>query len=385
MARMISLDEFVAAAAMTGRRRKWIAKVFVAALAVSSACFVAFAFWLPTAADWTIYLSAPVYMLILFGGMLWLWRRDATPACPHCGKHNWQTPVWTIATRNCCYCGRKILDEPDFCEAWTEWDMTLAEFWTQAHAVWRRQRQAASYSMVLAGLLLLAFFALDRPAMAFLAPNMRRGNAIMVWCFLLFAIVTVNLGFMWWWVRRRERALGLQCPRCGHGLLLTWGAGVAACMTGNCGFCGRRILADSVETADEAPSWDPELPPILEWRTAGVRHFKKTLALVALLLSGMFVGLFLGLLSIIALTGSEVMVNPQWYHFAVFFGPVLIVPGIIGCCALKFGRRDPRLTCPHCKQNMTHDGGITVIASRRCPSCWRRVVAEPEAGIGQPS
>jgi hypothetical protein len=68
------------------------------------------------AAEFLMPLSAMLpSMIILFSG-LWIverWaKRDARITCPHCGKLLVGMRYLVVATRNCGYCGRRVLGEP---------------------------------------------------------------------------------------------------------------------------------------------------------------------------------------------------------------------------------------------------------------------------------
>ena len=69
-----------------------------------------------TVADSLLGASAPLpALLVLVAGLCFgelRARRDARLRCPHCGKTLMPVRFVVVATRNCGYCGERVLAEP---------------------------------------------------------------------------------------------------------------------------------------------------------------------------------------------------------------------------------------------------------------------------------
>jgi hypothetical protein len=121
--RLPTVEEFRTACSRIAR---WAVVLIVTTLAVTFACFAAL---LPirdqvrgayerllgaAAADTLIGLTPLPGLLVMFVG-IWLLHRPKKAsclACPHCGRSLIASQQIVIATRNCCQCGRRVLEEP---------------------------------------------------------------------------------------------------------------------------------------------------------------------------------------------------------------------------------------------------------------------------------
>ena len=119
----MSKDQFIKAANSYNRRA---AAIFIIPLLVAIGFIIAcgpfqrrFEAWLasrmagPTP-DMLKLLPVAVPFLLAFGAMYPLSRRNTQAlgiACPHCGKPLAQFKAIVIASKNCPYCGEKVLDE----------------------------------------------------------------------------------------------------------------------------------------------------------------------------------------------------------------------------------------------------------------------------------
>jgi len=63
---------------------------------------------------------------------------------------------------------------------------------------------------------------------------------------------------------------------------------------------------------------------IEDFRAACWKQIKKEIALVIIILASMYAGASLGFFLLLSLTGSDVIADPQWYHFAVPAGSAIL-------------------------------------------------------------
>jgi hypothetical protein len=121
---MLSIQEFNAA---TSAYTKRFLVVSALSVIIMFACFAVVGVWRdpllvfctghfsePVAEALTGVAAAPALIVLVAG--LWLGerraKRDARLFCPHCGKNLTGMRHLVIATRNCGYCGKRVLAEP---------------------------------------------------------------------------------------------------------------------------------------------------------------------------------------------------------------------------------------------------------------------------------
>ncbi len=72
--------------------------------------------WFGEPAEEILVGISPFPGILMFIGLVWFWERrlllDSQLRCPHCEKSIAQLKHLVIATRNCPFCGLKILEEP---------------------------------------------------------------------------------------------------------------------------------------------------------------------------------------------------------------------------------------------------------------------------------
>lgn len=370
---MIPLNEFVAAATTTRQRRVRLALGSTLIFLISAACFVLFAIWIQPLASSTMTIALPVFFIWLFGGALWTILRDPTPRCPHCSKKNTQNYAWTVATRNCCNCGRRILSEPASGDGWIHGGISAPELYAKTVQVRERRWQALSWFSTISAIGFVLFFVLSRTVMDALSAHFNQGDAVFLWALAILAVLMIVLGLLGWHVRNVDSRFALRCPHCASQLLNHCSQ---VLMTGNCSHCGRRIIHQSLQSAVHPGLADDAVLTIETFRAACRLRVKKFMALGAAALGGMIVGIVAGGFLIIFITGSDVIENPQWYHFAIMYAPMTLALAIAVYFGLKL-EPDPQLQCPLCKTDLAKDFGAAAIATRRCTLCGCRLLADP--------
>lgn len=325
---MIPLEDFVAAASANWRRRWRFVIRFYIWFFLSFAVSFALSTWLPTA------------MIGLWAGVLWLHWRNETPLCPHCGKNNWANSAWTIATRNCGGCGRRMLTEPSLLELDYDSRLGFEEF-----SAWWYWASRPRVERILARLF----------------PEKLR---------------SIGPGFA------EAVNRGGRCPRCAGALHTVTHSCLVVAVTGNCGRCGEQILREIPELVAAKVRHQDSLLALEDFQAASRSHVKTRFTLLAVLMSAIFAGIGLGALLLYLLVGQARIPNLQWWHLPVFFGPMIFFGLAATIVATKIERRESRLRCPHCYSDLAaRDLGAGVIASRRCTNCGQRVLAEPNEAM----
>lgn len=332
---MVPLHDFVTATETTLRRKSQIRIAFFVGFFSALVCsIILLAVSFQPTAMWVIRVSTPLFLVWLFGGLLWTRVVDETPRCPHCGSNNCENAAWTVATRNCCGCGRRMLAEPDVADQECESRLSLDEF--LAWVV----RGGWSIKKLLVGTLRNdGRKALSRP--------------------------------------QESLARVGHCPFCAGSLHTVRHSCVIVLATGNCGHCGRRILDQMPNPVGDSSISDPDLLSIEDFRAACRSKSRTNLLLVATAVATVTAGIIVGYFLITGLTGSNETIDPQWYHFAVFFGPMIVMAVFTIFFGRELERRDSRWYCPRCNVDLMRDAGAAVIAARRCVQCGQRVAAEP--------
>lgn len=231
----------------------------------------------------------------------------------------------------------------------------LIHSFAERFAHWYVERGGSEFSLLLLGLTVIA--ALAAPAIA------------------AFRLVE----------HRDRRDSRVVCPHC-HQLLAQRHhlLDEPVILTGNCDKCGERVLSDTPASA--AP---PAHLLMVDDFKAGFSAYFRRMVVPLLGLAGAFV-LWLVLAGALASQFREpllALLEPRFgEEWARDMLPaVVLLPAIIavfGGFALIILReqkrtRDPRVTCPQCRQELEYDP-LTTVATRRCKRCMAVVLAEPE-------
>jgi transcription elongation factor Elf1 len=325
---MISLEDFVTAASANWRRRWRFANRFYCGLILSCAATFAFSNWFPTA------------VIGLWAGVLWFHWRNETPRCPHCGRNNWANSAWTIATRNCGGCGKRMLAELENSDLDADSRLRLEEFYAWWH--WASRPLAARL-------------------LAWLFPNKLRD-------------VAPDLAEA---IKR-----GGTCPRCAMALQGITHSCIIVRITGNCGHCGEQILERVPVFPADIVSATGQLLALEDFRAACRSRLKIRMTLLPILFGVVLDGIGLGALLLFLLFGNNQIPHPAW--LLVMFAPMILLGSIGGILATRIEGRDARLHCPFCQTDLAGpDLGAGVTASRRCTSCFRRIRAEPNDSMSE--
>jgi hypothetical protein len=303
--------------------------------------------------------------------------------CPHCESDLRGKAAIVAATHNCTACGRRAMDPPKRDDGPL---FSPEQFDTACAAYVRAWRRAGRLFVVGFLVLMGTFFVLAafrdaiRPA---IRPVMDPSFFLLLALLPGIAIDVVGLVIL----ERAARAL--KCPHCDgrcavvkapHDPNLTR-------LTGNCANCGRRVVKES-PAADEEP--DGPLPTIDEFAAADRRVPLPTWLA------------WLVMVPMAALMIVYTAANPNqlWTTFEQRYGVVIgttlafallggygLAQIVIGVTWIRWVERrhkrkraaEPLLNCPHCREGLSP--ARLVIASRRCPKCRARVLAEPEPAL----
>jgi uncharacterized protein (DUF983 family) len=305
--------------------------------------------------------------------------------CPHCGQRFVALGPTVISTRNCPHCGRRVLAEPDASDGPPPF--TAKQIDDARTTYVRTQRRLGWLALVafciwFAGLIVLALY---RDTIRDAVRPVAHPDWVFMPVFLLPPAAGLTVGSLI--LTRAERAAP-KCPHCSAGLQTQFGSLVR--VTGNCWKCGRRLLADLLPDDPAGP-----LPTIDEFRTA-IGRLKRAANRDGILLCGLWLAVFVGLI----IPGRHLDQLLQSLEdrdgpvrAALVLSGVLAAAGVVASVILIGGLRlvvwrdrkrreaDPVLNCPHCRAGLGPSAQI--VASRRCPACYRRVLAEPEpAAVG---
>jgi endogenous inhibitor of DNA gyrase (YacG/DUF329 family) len=306
--------------------------------------------------------------------------------CPHCGKRLNGLLRIIVATRNCPYCGRRVVAEPE--ADGTAPPFTREQLDAACDAYARAQRRAGwvIIAAFLAYLVYITGLALYRDAVKSFIDS--EGFMLLV----LFGPLLVLLSPTVVILIRATRA-ALKCPRCNHPCSVSGPPRVLnpTRITGNCANCGRRVV-------NEPPPEEPTgpLPTIDEFQAADARFQRASLPLLYLML-GLAVAYLIGFMVAlnrmqlyvrtfeerIGAADASLLVSGMMLVTSLVAGGVFYVTGrlIIRWIARR-RKAVPILNCPHCREGVQGSG--QVIASQRCPSCRRRVLAEPAPAVAVP-
>jgi uncharacterized Zn finger protein (UPF0148 family) len=331
--------------------------------------------WVAIAAYWGILLS----FLVVFIGLICFVLARAAIHCPHCRASLEQQPGLAIATRNCGSCGRRVLGEPGGSNA-TPW-LTREELDQIALAYVKRDNWLTLAVIGATIACLGAYAALRDRVVAWLGAYLTE-LAAELWSLSLPAAAAIVILCLYLRHSRRLRSdPRAGCPHCGRSLLLRRDRAGA-----NCGYCGRKAVID----ATAAPAADPApLRDFEEFRAASAYyHGRGAAKTIALALGSPAVGALLSLATVV-LSGLDDNATAAGLTSParVALGIAIFTPFALGFAGffvvlVRLERRtaaDVRLRCPACG-NVLVQSHSSVIATRSCPKCRRRVLAEPAAG-----
>jgi predicted amidophosphoribosyltransferase len=372
---LIQPDEFAAQAA---RARRWyitlaLALLLFTPLAPALSSLLA-QLW-GVAAGWLTAAFVFVAVFLCAGAMFWVRRNVRSLRCPHCRAPLTQQPQLVVATGNCCFCGRRALGQPSESAAAPGLNREEFDRCAVAHA---NRAVGLALGVLVATFACLGAYAAGRGALvAWLGQSMPEFAAELTSLTFPGAVI---VAILWFYLRQSRRGLQdprTMCPHCGKPLLF------GCRITGHCGHCGRQAVVETTRaTTDEtAPLRDFE-----EFRAASAYYYGpgmvKTLALS---LGGLITGALLSL-AVVLLSGLHDQETASTFSTParVAVGLVAFVPFALGFVwffgvLVRLERRtaaDTRLQCPACRAGLVRTPAV-VIATRHCPKCRRRILAEP--------
>lgn len=301
--------------------------------------------------------------------------------CPHCGKklESHRAILMAIATRNCTGCGRQIAappeadhDPPPFARG----QLDVAE--AASAKVRKRVGWIAASGMISYVALMVGLVLYDVILSAESDPYVKRGWPVIL---AMCAIAAVALIPVVWISIRSDRSI-LKCPSCSASIAcLPW----LIRSTGNCGKCGRHLIALPPQSSDKPLLTIAEIQAAQARIGGSDRHE----LFLGLLIVGMIAVLHLPLgIFALANRGAPWEVLEEQYGLKASVGIVFSVlvawSVLIGWRLIKLMRisdrrfelrydAEPVLKCVHCQKTL----GFAAIASRRCSSCHEVVLAEP--------
>jgi hypothetical protein len=294
--------------------------------------------------------------------------------CPHCGQKLNPHAVLVIATHNCPACGRRVVADP---EGDAPPAFTLEEL-DAAHAAAARAQSRVLWCVLvafLAWLVVALVVILFRDTIRAAVGSADAADALFTAVMFVPAVCGVGVAV---WTERRGKRTSPKCPYCAGSL---YHFTRLARLTGNCPACGRHVA--------QLPPDEPAgvLPTANEFRAADRRANRSVGA--ALFVCAVMVAAPGGLYFIqpdrtaAALEPRHGELTAAVIAAALMagWGVCVLVVAILGMCFFSRRQRKrraayPVLDCPRCRADLTpvHH----VIASRRCPSCRSRVLADPE-------
>lgn len=245
-AQLLRLGEFADAARVWTRRVGMVVGAgFAGALII-----VVWAFLQPHGGLWVILF----WLLVTMGSFvapLWLvvrgMRRDPRVVCPHCNQSLAGNPNLVVASRNCFRCGRRVLSEPERLESQSGSPahevrlLTCTEFDRARRAHSGRLGLLFLVPVLVAVAVLVPLKPYYDDVFGFLIPRYGVWSAVALISTMVIIVAAVTVALMVVFRKRTVRDRRLLCPHCGR--LLVQVASLAA-VTGNCGHCGRKVLAD---------------------------------------------------------------------------------------------------------------------------------------------
>jgi hypothetical protein len=311
--------------------------------------------------------------------------------CPHCGTRlNTQFRV-VIPTRHCPRCGRRVAAEPeaDGAPPYTREQLDAAcAAYARANSRFGWLVLAACLAF-LVNVVVIAFF---RDAIHDAVRPVTDPGWVMLLAVFWPILVLMTVAFI---ILGRATRAALKCPKCARACSAVGSprATNLTSITGNCVFCGHRLLN---EPAPEEPAGP--LPTVQEFRAAEkrlAREGKPAAYLMSGLLLAMVIGFVVGLSHLMryqhtlenrlgevrgAIAG--LLLN---LLAALAGGAVMIL--VVRLYVRRVLRRHagvPVLNCPHCREKLS--SFQHVVATRRCSACRKCVLAEPVAvGVAEES
>jgi DNA-directed RNA polymerase subunit RPC12/RpoP len=189
--------------------------------------------------------------IISLGGLFLTFRqakRDRRIICPYCGKLLVEHRFLVVTTRNCCRCGRRVLSEPEERDALRSERRKTSDEVRAGTSAYNARFIIAIVACVLTAVLgsgLLSFYAVT--LQQFLTQKYDAVTTEILIIVLQACAILPGLGILLGGIMLNERRVKrddrILCPHC-HKVLVGIQGIVDA--TRNCGFCGRRVLADPV-------------------------------------------------------------------------------------------------------------------------------------------
>jgi hypothetical protein len=300
--------------------------------------------------------------------------------CPHCGGNLRAHFPALVATRNCPQCGRRVVAEPD-----GEGPPPFTrERLDAACAAYTRTHRRVGWVFLAGFLAWLACVA----ALALFRDTIRDAVRPVVdpeWFGLLVMFGPCGAVFVAGLVMLdRARRAALKCPHCAApcSVVLPRIPNLTQ-LTGNCARCGRRLVDEPLPEEPAGP-----LPTVEEFNAAERRARAGDWPLLFPLVVMFAVPLGFSVI------GPDRLWNSFEERYGIMAGALLVLGILCGwgvvvaglaLAALRWAARrrermrqaEPALNCPHCKAALC--AMPQIVASRRCPSCRRRVLAEPES------
>ncbi|MCI0684940.1 MAG: alkaline shock response membrane anchor protein AmaP [Gemmataceae bacterium] len=374
---MLPLNDFIAGLADFRRRGRWFGGIALACLVIWLTTMIVAGLWFRHRRDdflWVLFIMIGPWLPAICAGA-WLMRRDTRLVCPHCRGSLHQFGPWVVATRNCCGCGRRMLDEPEAAPSGVGNLLTEEGIRNPARVELRRE---LIWIIVALGTA-LGLFALAAVFVLSLRSRWEDGTAEWLPFVILAPTILILEYLIWlrWGSRNMDRSL--CCPHCAQALVEVCGVVLD---TGCCGHCGGRVLSRPAGPDEDSPHPVTPLTSVGEFLRLQKRWALTLVILVFGMVFGFVSAMGLGAWISTFLPGGEQR-PPEGAALAVL---IAVVAGwlvaFIALLTLFHRRRDPRLNCPHCGKDLTGKHVAILIATRRCPQCKRTFLAEPaEQGI----
>jgi DNA-directed RNA polymerase subunit RPC12/RpoP len=294
--------------------------------------------------------------------------------CPFCQKGLTEFSSIAIATRHCPSCGHRVFAEPSSPATYP----FSREQLNSACAASRRSTSRGAW-LVFAGVLwifgsvlLLAFF--EETIKKNVVSKETHG-----WVFLLLPFMLFMLAAMCVWDRATKKSL--RCTHCGHGCSINTHSRSlnATQLTGNCGSCGQPLTEPPPE-GDAGP-----FPSGVDFQLA---QPKQPMFLGWYLLFFFWLAIFVAVLGWVGRDRFWHWLEERYgvieasYYGSGFMALFLLILFAIGISPVFWFPRHqhrqmqahPALHCSFCKADLLPKE--VVVASRRCPSCARRVLQD---------
>lgn len=287
-----------------------------------------------------------------------------------------------IATRNCFHCGKRAIAEPEGGENQPPFSREQLDAACEASA---RSHNRVAWLMFVGFLMFLASpiaIALYRDTIRdsvrlYVEPGWFVSFAMLFPGFVVCIIALLLLA--------RIKRDALKCPHCNSpcSMCIQRGAHNLTQVTGNCANCGQRLV-NGILPEEEVG----QLPTAEEFQAARREAMRPNwfgFSLIVVILAT--------LIALVAIVNPERRLNEALTTHGPVTGTIIVSVTLSVCILGFFGvgllglywlKRQylrkwdavPILNCPHCRGRLFEASQI--IASRRCPSCSKRVLANPE-------